>query len=276
MFVRSVRFVLLLLLVVAAFGASAVRAHAAAEVRNEELSTTSSQSESTTQVSNQQTVIEDHSSDTQTTLATIVETGGEIVHTSAADQPTKPADGEITSIVQPSSTDSTDLSTHSANATKQYMSSSTNMRAVLAAESQTTPVQLQPTSTAQTTPHSNTPVSTSSNPLMVLLSATSNAIFTISGSQLHVLSVVVPLGSSYMLLGLVLTSLMTLFLASIVVTYLKRMGFAHGARSNPATQVVGIIQFAKSSSNWLAKQDSVFSYLVSNKIMKLHNVGGIL
>jgi hypothetical protein len=78
-----------------------------------------------------------------------------------------------------------------------------------------------------------------------------------------------------MLVGLVLTSLMVLLLASVVVTYLKRMGFAHGARSNPVAQAT-IILFAKSSSKWFTKQDSVFSYLVSNKIMKLHNVGGIL
>lgn len=277
MFVRSVRFVLLLLLVVAAFGASAVRAHAAAEVRNEESSTSSSQSESNSQVSVQQTVVEEH---TTQTSDSVLSQGG----TDGGGLQTKPEElvNQSNHIVEPTqqaalvNSDIVEMKeTSSKVAAKQHTYYSANKHVVLAAESHTTPVQLQPTPTTQTTPQPNAPVSNSTNPLMVLLSATSNAIFTISGSLLQMLNAVVPLSTSYMLVGLVLTSLMVLLLASVVVTYLKRMGFAHGARSNPVAQAT-IILFAKSSSKWFTKQDSVFSYLVSNKIMKLHNVGGIL
>lgn len=276
MFVRSVRFVLLLLLVVAAFGASAVRAHAAAEVRNEESSTSSSQSESSSQVSVQQTVVEEHTTQTSGSVLSQGETDGGGLQAEPEEQAKQSQ--HIVELSQQATlvTSNTVEKVETSNiaVAKQHSNYAANKHVVLAAESHTTSVQLQPTPTTQTIPQPNAPVSNSANPLMVLLSATSNAIFTISGSLLHILSVVVPFSTSYILVGLVLTTLMVLLLASVVVTYLKRMGFAHGARSNPVAQAT-IIFFAKSSSKWFTKQDSVFSYLVSNK-MKLHNVGGIL
>jgi hypothetical protein len=275
MVVRSIRFVLLLLLVVAAFGASAVRARAA-EVRNE---TTPSQvnennSASTSEV--HQTKTELHSSETQVISDSQSKTiGGAVLSDNTLPPTILASSSEPIIQSHPTASVSYYIANNSVTVVQPASTvTTTRKHAVLAAESQTIPTQLQSTTKVQSAPQPSSPISHSNNPLMVLLAAASTTVSVLPNTLATWLSVVAATPAQSSLPDLASIVLVSLLIAGTILTFLKKTRFARAARSNPVASRTAMLQFAKSSSSWVTTQDSVFSCLVSNKIIKFNNIGG--
>lgn len=272
MVVRTVRFVLLLLVSVAAFGAIAGHAKAAAEVSDEP--NASNSNKTITEVVSSHEAVENHEAVTTTSVV-----GDAVAEPSKVEQP-----------VNAPTIQDKDTSIGSSNVAQQnapiepvlqtQLRSSSSYHSVHSVQTGSAQpninneTQLQPVAIKSANPNPTAPASLPSNPLMTLmgfgllsaqsvLTQLSQATFAITATHHST-----PTSAGVGFVVIVIVSV------GIAVSLMRRTGYAHAARAGLNNKFVAITSYMQPSL--LPQQSSVFSCFGNNKKLLINNQGGLI